>query len=124
MKFISSYKSNKKEPKRARRMRRGLGWWYEKVCESTMLRMALCGMILMFGVGYSVLTSSTATKGYELSDVEQQVYDLREENQRLRLSIAEHRSLQNIQSKINTLGLVPVEKINYVSTLGPSVAQR
>jgi len=126
MKFHLSYKSSsvKRTFKRVGRARHSLKFWYQKACASKALRIALCSVVVALGVGYSIVISNVATKGYELSDVERDIAELREANQKIRLSIAGYRSLSTVQKRMEILGMVPVDSVTYVAVGGSSVAAR
>lgn len=95
-----------------------------RLSQSLVLRLAVFTSVVVFGVGYIVAMSNVSTKGYEMRSVERDIVTMKEDNQKLRLEIAQHRSLHSIQNRIATIGLVPVEGITYVSLEGTSVAQR
>ncbi len=126
MKFSLSYKASKAKRtfKRMGKARHGLKFWYQKFSGSKTVRIALCSVIIALGIGYSVVISNVSTKGYELTDVERQITQLREENQKLRLSVAEFRSLSTVQKRMQALGMVPVDEVTYVAVGGSSVAAR
>lgn len=126
MKFYSLYKESARTQKHViRKERRGWRWWYASVSESLVTRGVLFGLILVLGVGYIFVMSTVSTKGYELKEAEHSVSQLREEIQRLSITIAQYRSLQSIQTRVADLGMVPIDTISYHPLgSGSSVAHR
>lgn len=118
-----------RKTRRKQRARHRAGWfnWRRMATQcnqSMMFRFTVFVAIAVFGAGYITAMSNVSTKGYEMREVEREIAEHKEANQRLRLEIAQHRSLGSIQSRIATIGLVPVEGITYISLEGSSVAQR
>ncbi len=91
---------------------------------NTASRVLLSAAAVVVGVLYLVETSSVATKGYDINDLQKQISNLKRENQRLELSVAEFRSMASIQERIKTLNLVTANDIVYVSGGGVAMARR
>jgi len=91
---------------------------------SATFRMGLVVFIVLFGFLYIWQTNSISTKGYELSDLEQQIKQLERENRKLDVHVAEYSSMQNIQERLGGMNLVSADNIEYVTLVGTAVAQR
>ena len=91
---------------------------------STTFRAGLMMMVMVFGVLYVMQTSSLSTKGYEISDLEQQIEVLEQDNQKLEFQIATHRSMDSIQTRLASMNLVSSDNVEYVTLLGTAVALR
>lgn len=77
---------------------------------------ALCFFIYLWQV------NSMATKGYKIKDLEGRMSDLKDQNKKLELQVAELRSTARISEKLKELNLVEVAKIEYLTSSGTSVA--
>jgi cell division protein FtsL len=64
----------------------------------------------------------SSTKGYEITDLERKVSELKEQNKALEIKAAELRSFENIKSEAEKLNMVRADKIVYVKQSGRSVA--
>lgn len=69
-------------------------------------------------------TNAFSTKGYEINEIEGQIQALEQENQKLEFEIANHRSMQSIQSRLPSLDLVATDNVKYVTLTGSAVARR
>lgn len=80
----------------------------------------------MFILGFVYLwkTNNIAVKGYEMRDLEQNVAELKRENELLSIQATQLETLQHVQDKVGELGLVPVEKIEYISPTDSMVASK
>lgn len=88
-------------------------------------RVLAMAFLVVSALGYISASSALSTKGYEMKEVERDISALREEVQHLQIFIAQHRSLARVQSRIPSLGLVPLDTISYVDIrTGASFAQR
>lgn len=75
-------------------------------------------------VGYVMLTMSTSSHTIQAHGIRQQIASLREEQQKLEIEAVSERSLGVIESQVAGLGLVPVERVEYVDASGGVVAVR
>ena len=90
----------------------------------TTFRCVLLTSVAVFGIMYVVQTSSISTKGYEINDLEGQIQVLEQENQKLEFEIATHRSMKSIQERLDGLGLVMADRVDYATLVGTAVARR
>jgi cell division protein FtsL len=96
----------------------------KRVFLSNTFRVALAVFVLTFGVLYVVCTSSISTKGYDITDMEKQITNLKRENQKLEFKIAQHRSMQSIQERLEGMDLVSADNIQYKTIIDTTVARR
>jgi len=71
-----------------------------------------------------VKMSSISTQGYEISKLQKQIQILEEEKQRVDVDIARLSSMEYIQTKVVQMAFVPIEKPQYMTVHGSSVAKR
>jgi hypothetical protein len=57
-----------------------------------------------------------AVRGYDIAALEKQKQELLAERERLEIEASRFQSIQEIESGLKNSGMVPVKKINYVST--------
>ena len=84
----------------------------------------LLAVIFVFGFLYLIQTNITATKGYQIKDLESQLTLLQKENKQLKLDYIGMQSIANITEKSATLNLVPAGKVEIITDMGSSMALR
>lgn len=87
-------------------------------------RLMLVGCASLLGFLYLIQTSTLATKGYDITDLQRQVRGLEQDTQNLDWQIAEYQSMGSIQERLKQLDLVAVNDAKYVSGAGAVVAKR
>ncbi len=97
--------------------------WREMFLSST-CKCAVMVFIVFFGVLYVLQTSSISAKGFAMSDLEQQIQTLENENQKVEFEIATHRSMKSIEQRLQSMNLVTVDNAQYATLTGNSVAMR
>ena len=90
----------------------------------TSSRVALILCIVVFGVMYLMKTSTLATKGYAISDLQKQMNELEQENERVQVRIAQYGSMANIEERLKSMSLVAVDQVEYISPPQSVVARR
>ncbi len=75
-------------------------------------------LLLLTGGLYLVEVNSLSTKGYEIKLLEQRLVEFKESNARLELEAATMKSIERLQSEVETLNLVPSGKVDYVRENG------
>ena len=63
----------------------------------------------------------TSTKGYEISELRNEVTDLKEENKKLEIKAAELRSFGNVNESVETLNMVKSNNVVYLKKVGSTV---
>lgn len=97
---------------------------FNKFILGASFRISLIIFIIVFSLLYIWQTNSVSTKGYIISDLEKNTQQLEYENRRLEVDIAKNTSMQSIQERIKNINLVVVDRIEYLTAVGSSVAQR
>jgi hypothetical protein len=72
-------------------------------------------LIIAMSAGYLFGVNSISIKGFELSETNKKTNDLAAENKELELKIMQLESYNNINEKVKSLGLVKVDKVDYVT---------
>ena len=80
--------------------------------------------ILTFAVLCSLNMSVMSTKGYDIADLEDKITVLERENQKIDLKIAQNRSMNSIQDRLNGTDLVVADNVKYSTLVGSTVARR
>lgn len=70
---------------------------------------------LSFFVGYLILNTQAAAKGFAIRAIEKRIGELEDQRQRLDLEVVAVRSMENLSGRVRDLGLVPVQSVDYVS---------
>ena len=86
--------------------------------------MLVVGITALVGVAYLMQTNITATKGYQIHDLQRQVADLQESNTKLNLTYIKLQSMANIVNGASKSDLVPISKVEVISPVGNAVAMR
>lgn len=73
-------------------------------------------------VAYVILVNTSATKGYALRDLEKKVDSLKSETLQLQDTVVTGSSLSALSERATQLGLVPVDRVDYVEVANPSYA--
>lgn len=79
---------------------------------------------LMICVAYLGIINISAVKGYEIREIENEISELRKENKRLQIQVAELNSSYNIKGELEGLNMVEAEDVVYISESGQSVARK
>ncbi|OGH68616.1 MAG: hypothetical protein A3J66_01185 [Candidatus Magasanikbacteria bacterium RIFCSPHIGHO2_02_FULL_47_14] len=88
------------------------------------VRFGLFGLALTLLVLYVIQTSTLSTKGFDIAQLDSRIRELEQENQRIDFQIAQHRSMQSIQGRLTSLGMVSAENPQYINLGGSVVARR
>ncbi|KKU08978.1 MAG: hypothetical protein UX09_C0007G0004 [Candidatus Uhrbacteria bacterium GW2011_GWE2_45_35] len=71
---------------------------------------------------YVVQVNTSATKGYQIRDLETAINQLQLDNQSMQVKISEIRSMKNIAAKVPMLGMVKAETPVYLSSFPSTVS--
>lgn len=96
----------------------------KRVMYSVSFRASILVSVFIFSFFYIWQTNAVSTKGYEISELEDQIQDLKRENRELEVRIAENTSMRAIEDRLKGTDLVPTEQIVYLVQSKLSVAQR
>lgn len=80
--------------------------------------------IAVVGFSYLVSIISISTRGYKMRDLERRIEELKLENKKLNLEVAEMQSPARIEEWVKTSGMVAVSTAQYVSATTGVVAVR
>ena len=81
-------------------------------------------MVLAVGFSYLVSVITISTRGYKIRDLEHRIEDLKLENKKLNLKVAEAQSPARIEEWVKTSGMVAATNVQYVSSTTGVVAAR
>lgn len=76
----------------------------------------LLAVIAFFGLLYLIQVNTLSTKIYEIRSLEKRLTELKESNRRLELEAASLKAIQNIETRVKTLNLVPSGVVKYLGT--------
>jgi hypothetical protein len=79
---------------------------------------------LVVGISYLMQINVTATKGYQIKELEKQISQLTENNKKLNLKHIELQSMANVIEQVPSLNLVVTENIETITPIGGVVAMR
>jgi len=99
----------------------------KKVCgifTPSRISFMVIALTLFIGVTYLMQANVSATKGYEIKDLENKVKELKEDNSKLNLKYVELQSMANIIEQVPSLNLVATENIEIITPIGSAVALR
>lgn len=97
--------------------------WREMFLSST-CKYAVMVFIVLFGVLYVLQTSSISAKGFTMSDLEEQIHVLENENQKVEFEIAIHRSMKSIEERLKSMNLVTVDSAQYATLVSNALTMR
>lgn len=95
---------------------------FSEQVHNKMILVLLVAAIFMCFFVYLWQVNGMATKGYKIKDLQTRVYDLKDQNKKLELQVADLRSSARISEKIKEMNLVEVVRIEYLIDNSGSVA--
>jgi len=96
----------------------------KRLAMSHTARVALFVFCVVAGFLYIWQTNTVSTKGYMITELEQNIRQLEYENRKIEVEIAEKSSLTSVEQRLDDVKLVAVDHVEYVDVLGGAVAQR
>lgn len=100
---------------------RQLAAWF---VQSKHARVGVIGLTLFMGLFYVLQMNLTATKGYDIRELEQKKTALQKESRRLELEAMELQSVDRLMAQLPEYRLVEAQPDNYVSTAVTTFAAR
>lgn len=82
------------------------------------LALWLMGVIVVFGILYVIEVNNISTKGYEIKKLEKTLGELQDSQKKLELEASSLKSMQNIETEVKTLNLVPSNEVKYLTRQG------
>lgn len=89
-----------------------------------MANKAITILAVFSAVYFVICVNSIATKGFLIKDLKIRVKQISEENQKIELQAAELKTLGSINSRANSLKMVKVDKIEYLTVADETVAMK
>ncbi len=71
-------------------------------------------LLLGLGMFYITQVNNISTKGYDIKKLEVKLNEMKESNKRLELQAASLKSINNLESEVKTMNLIPSEDTNYI----------
>lgn len=96
----------------------------EQFLLSTGFRIGLLSLTVVLLTCHVLKMSSISTQGYEISALQNRIQTIEEEKQRIDIDIARQSSMEHIQNKVQEMHFVPIEKPQYITVHGMTVASR
>ncbi len=88
------------------------------------LGIMLFALIVFVGLSYLYYINQTATGGFDIKGMENQITELSKDNRQLEIKTAEMQSLSIIEEAGNNLEMVATTSIEYLPAVGSAVAVR
>jgi len=88
------------------------------------LSLVLVALTFIITGAYLMQINLTATKGYEIKDLESRLSQLQTDNKKLNLSYVELQSMANILEQVPKLNLVATDNMEIMTPAGSVVAMR
>jgi cell division protein FtsL len=82
------------------------------------LNFLVAALVCLLGVFYIFEVNNMATKGYEIKSLENQINDLKKDNEKLKIQSAELKSMYNIEEKTKDLNMVVPKDTSYLNIPG------
>lgn len=82
------------------------------------LNFILVALVCAAGVFYIFEVNNLATKGYEIRKMENQLNELKKENENLRIQEAGYKSMYNIEERTRDLNMVAPKDVSYLNLPG------
>jgi len=73
-------------------------------------------LVCLMGVFYMVQMTTVATKGYEMEKYEKKLNELKRENQKLQVKLAELGSIENFEEASGKFSKIEAKDVSYVVT--------
>lgn len=77
-------------------------------------RVLLVGLTVSLGVLYIWQVNVAATSGFTMRDLDHEIEELKTENERLAIEVARLQSVDSVTTRLQMLGLVAIEDVDYV----------
>jgi len=84
----------------------------------------IIGLIVITGFLYLTQVNASAVKGYIIKDLETKLEQEKVNTQNLELEAQAKQSVSNVAEKIQALGLVNADKVEYLQVAGGTVAMK
>lgn len=121
------YKMNKNQKEKFNchnQRRRTASQKRKNIFNYTSMLTLLIMMIIVSGVSYVLVKNDLSVKGFVINDLHKQVNSLGNDNNDLEIELMSIESYKLLASRVEDLGMVKVDKIDYINTSDEYVAKR
>src|SRR3989338_1947914 len=73
------------------------------------------GLLAMLVLTYIAITNSVATQGYKLSEIQQQLDNIKRQNADVELAITAAQSLPRVEAEAGAISLAPIVHVEYLA---------
>ncbi len=80
-------------------------------------------LIILFGILYIIQANNAATEGYKIQEYKNKIAKLRTENENIELELSQVRSLGFLEEKVETLKMVKIGNVEYISPVSEVAAR-
>ncbi len=87
-------------------------------------RIFIIAFFLISASAYLWQINALSTRGFKIKELENNISDLKKDNQTLELEVTNEQSMFNLNERIKQLNLVAIQKVEYLQPIGPAVAVR
>jgi hypothetical protein len=88
------------------------------------LPLGLVALLVFLVMTYVIFMNAMTQKSFEIKKLSSAVDNMKRENQRLEVDIAQRESIANLSDRVAALGMVPTDKVDYVTVGSGAVALR
>ncbi len=88
------------------------------------IRIVIVAFLVVSSLAYFWQITSLSVRGFKIKDLENSIQQLKKDNQKLELEATDKEAMLNVEEKVKGLGLVAVEKVDYLTVVSPVVAMR
>lgn len=87
-------------------------------------RILIFAFLIISGLAYFWQITSLSVRGFKIKALENSIQQLKKDNQKLELEVTGQEAMLNVEEKVKGLGLVAMEKVEYLTAVSPVVALR
>ncbi|MBU1126689.1 MAG: hypothetical protein ABH826_01425 [Patescibacteria group bacterium] len=92
--------------------------------QTNWLRVLLFAATIIIGALYIWQVNISATRGFAMRDLDQEIESLETDNDRLQMEVTRLQSIDSVTTRVQMLGLVEIDAIDYVNTLSSVAINR
>ncbi|MEK7212010.1 MAG: hypothetical protein AAB731_05270 [Patescibacteria group bacterium] len=81
-------------------------------------------LLILAGGGYIFIANNMTVRGFKVRELEGRVQALKQQNDKIKIQVAEKQSITSIKEKITAVNMVPVEKFNYIESGTSEMAKK
>ncbi len=84
--------------------------------QTNWLHIFLFALTILVGLLYIWQVNISATRGFAMRDLDQEIDSIKLDNDRLQMEVAKLQSIDSVTTRVQMLGLVELSQIDYVNT--------